>query len=183
MSIPDDLMYQYEKKIGFMTQAERVAHHEERRSKIEGWTTPLNIQEVLAGAEPDNSIVYVEDDVIPSISIVSNTFIKQMVFVHAGDVHPGHSHNFDHQTLLGKGSVDVCANGVTTTFVAPTVIFIKAGVQHGMIANEDGTVIYCIHPLRGGDQVGDVIDPAAIPAGVMPLLQRQEQVLVSPEKL
>jgi quercetin dioxygenase-like cupin family protein len=181
--IPDELIYQYEKKIGFMTQEERAIHYAERRAKIEGWTTPLNIQEVESGAEPINSIVYVEDDVIPAISIVGNTWVKQMVFEHAGDVHPGHKHSFDHQTLLGKGSVEVCANGVYTTFIAPTIIYIKAGIQHGMVAKEDGTVIYCIHPLRGGDQVGDIIDPASVPDGVMPLLQRQEQVLIPTDML
>lgn len=175
--IPEELEFQYEKKICYLTQEERVIHYESRRMKIENWTTPLNIQEVETGIEPINSTTYVEDDVIPSISIVGNTWIKQMIFEHVGDVHPGHVHNFDHSTLLGKGSVEVCANGVFTTFVAPTIIYIKAGVQHGMVAKEDGTVIYCIHPLRGGDQVGDIIDPAIIPEGVMPLIARQEQVL------
>jgi len=182
-AIPQELAYQYEKRVGFMSKEEREEHFNNRRSSIENWTTPLNLQEVKAGAEPDYSKVYVDDDVIPAISIVGNTWVKQMVFEHAGDVHPGHIHSFDHQTLLGKGSVEVWANGETTIFSAPTIIYIKAGVQHGMIAKEDGTVIYCIHPLRDGDQVGDIIDPASVPNGVMPLIASAPKKLIPTDML
>ena len=46
-----------------------------------------------------------------------------------------------------------------------------------MIALEDATVIYCIHPLRDGDQVGDIIDPASVPNGVMPLTENMPKKL------
>jgi quercetin dioxygenase-like cupin family protein len=182
-AIPSELAYQYEKRIGWLTKEERQVHYDERRNKIKGWTTPLNVKEVEVGNNPQYSNVYVDDDVIPSISIVGNTWVKQMIFEEKGDVHPGHSHAHDHQTLLAKGSVEVWANGATTEFVAPTIIYIKAGVQHGMIALEDETVIYCIHPLRDGEQVGDIIDPASVPNGVMPLVERAEKRLIPTDKL
>jgi quercetin dioxygenase-like cupin family protein len=182
-AIPSELAYQYEKGVGWMTRAEREAHYALRRSKIEGWTTPLNVQEVEAGAEPDYDNVYVRDDVIPSISIVANVWVKQMLFANKGDIHAGHIHTFDHQTLLAKGSVEVLANGVATVFTAPTIIFIRAGVQHGMVAMEDATVVYCIHPLRDGEKVTDIIDPASVPDGVMPLLAVAEKQLVPTDKV
>ena len=104
-----------------------------------------------------------------SISCVANLFCKQMLFPKAGDVEHGHCHAFDHTTLLGTGSVEVKANGKTSRFTAPQMIFIKADVEHEITALEDGTVAYCIHALRDGDGVGDIIDPASIPAGVDPL--------------
>jgi quercetin dioxygenase-like cupin family protein len=182
-AIPAELAYQYEKGTGWMTKEEREEHYNKRRQQIQGWTTPLNVKEVEAGLEPEYTNVYVRDDVIPAISIVGNTWVKQMIFEKTGDIHPGHQHNFDHQTLLAKGSVEVWANGKTTEFHAPTIIYIKAGIQHGMVSLEDGTVIYCIHPLRDGDQVGDIIDPESVPNGVMPLVKNMEQTLIKTDAL
>lgn len=183
MEIPQELAYQYEKMMSYMSKDERENYYLQRRSQISEWATPLNVQEVEAGNEPINSNKGVNDDVIPSISIVGNTWVKQMIFEYKGDAHPGHTHNFDHQTLLAKGSVEVWANGKPTVFVAPTIMYIKAGIQHGMIAQEDGTVIYCIHPLRDGDQVGDIIDPASVPNGVMPILNSMDKKLIPTDML
>jgi quercetin dioxygenase-like cupin family protein len=104
-----------------------------------------------------------------SISCVANLFCKQMVFAKAGDVEQGHCHAFDHTTLLGSGSVMVKVNGRSTKFKAPQMIFIKAELEHEITALEDNTVAYCIHALRSGDGVDDILDPASIPAGTNPL--------------
>lgn len=111
----------------------------------------------------------------PKISIVANTWIKQMVFEKAGDVNPGHKHAFDHQTLLGKGKVKVTVNGKESVFEAPTIIFIRAGHEHTIEALEDGTICYCIHAIRDGERVEDIVDPDDVPVGVQfdatPLIQ------------
>ena len=117
------------------------------------------------------------------ISIVANTWVKQMHFVKAGDINDGHKHTFSHQTLLAKGSVKVSVNNEETTFVAPHIIFIGAGYEHGMVALEDDTVVYCIHALRDGENVGDMIDPKDIPAGVTPLIEIQGKELRSTDIL
>lgn len=104
-----------------------------------------------------------------SIALVSNVFIKGMFFEKAGDHHAGHSHCFDHTTLLAKGQLRVRVNGKDTDFKAPHSIFIKAGVEHELTALEDDTIAYCIHALRDGDGVGDILDPASIPEGVNPM--------------
>jgi hypothetical protein len=100
---------------------------------------------------------------IPKISLVANTWVKQMFFEKAGDLHPGHKHIFDHQTLLAKGKVQVTVEGISTEFTAPTIIFIRAGHEHNLTAIEDGTVCYCIHAIRDGERVEDIIDPDSIP--------------------
>lgn len=100
----------------------------------------------------------------PKMSLVANTWIKQMHFVKAGDENPGHKHLFDHQTLLAKGKVKVVVRGRETEFTAPTIIFIRAGYEHTLIAQEDDTICYCIHAIRDGERVEDIIDPADVPA-------------------
>ena len=104
-----------------------------------------------------------------SISCVANLFCKQMLFTKAGDVEQGHCHAFDHTTLLGSGSVMVKTNGSSKNFTAPQMIFIKAELEHEITALEDNTVAYCIHALRNGHGVDDIIDPSSIPEGVNPI--------------
>jgi len=97
------------------------------------------------------------------ISCVSNVFIKQMRFIKAGDIEQGHSHCFDHLTLLASGKLRLTALGQSTDFVAPHHIFIKAGVEHELMALEDETVVHCIHAIRDGERVEDIVDPASVP--------------------
>ena len=100
------------------------------------------------------------------VGLVANLFSRMMVFAAAGDVEQGHTHQFDHLTLLASGGLIVRANGCSTTFQAPAMIYIRADVQHELEATTANTVAYCIHALRGADQSGDIVDPAMIPVGV-----------------
>lgn len=102
------------------------------------------------------------------IGCVANLFSRQMHFHKAGDTELGHTHAFDHLTLLAKGSLRVTVDGKVSQFKAPTMVYIKADKVHELVALEDDTVAYCIHALRSGDGVGDILDPEGIPAGVDP---------------
>ena len=116
------------------------------------------------GAHPTNNSYRLNmDQPRTAISCVSNVFIRQMHFLNAGDKEQGHSHCFDHVTLLSAGKLQINALGKSTEFVAPHHIFIKAGVVHELIALEDNTVAHCIHALRDGERVEDIIDPASLP--------------------
>jgi quercetin dioxygenase-like cupin family protein/heme exporter protein D len=97
---------------------------------------------------------------------VANVYVRQMTFQHAGDIELGHTHPFDHSTLVSAGKVRVTVNDVATEYAAPTMIFIKAEEFHKLEALEDGTVVSCIHALRDGHGVEDIVDPASIPEGV-----------------
>jgi quercetin dioxygenase-like cupin family protein len=97
------------------------------------------------------------------ISLVANTWVKQMRFEKAGDINDGHTHIFDHQTLLAKGKVNVTVNNKVSEFTAPTIIFIRAGFKHEIQALEDDTICYCIHAIRDGEKVEDIVDPKDIP--------------------
>jgi quercetin dioxygenase-like cupin family protein len=89
-----------------------------------------------------------------------------MTFEKAGDQDEGHIHNFDHITLLSKGSVKVDVEGQVTEFKAPHMIYITAGKSHFLTALEDDTVASCLHALRTGEREEDILDPSMVPAGV-----------------
>lgn len=103
------------------------------------------------------------------LGCVANLFSRQMYFSSAGDVEQGHTHPFDHLTLLAAGSLRVTVSGKVTDFKAPHMIYIKAEYEHELVALEDNTVAFCIHALRDGNGVDDILDPASIPVGVDPL--------------
>jgi hypothetical protein len=100
------------------------------------------------------------------IGLVSNLWSKQMHFLKAGDTEQGHSHVFDHLTLLAKGSLKVTVEEKSTEFIAPHMIFIQKNKMHELQALEDNTVAYCIHALRDGEGVDDILDPSMIPDGI-----------------
>lgn len=107
----------------------------------------------------------------PNISIgcVANLYSRQMTFLNVGDKNLGHTHPFDHLTLLAAGSLRVTVEGKTTDFKAPHMIYIKADKEHELMALEPNTVAFCIHALRDGNGVDDILDPAMVPAGVNPM--------------
>ena len=101
-----------------------------------------------------------------NIGCVANLFSRQMHFEKAGDVEHGHTHSFDHLTLLANGKLKIVVEGKESIFTAPQMIYIKAEKMHELTALEDNTVAYCIHALRIGEDVDDIIDPSMIPEGV-----------------
>ncbi len=106
----------------------------------------------------------------PAISMgcVANLFSRMMHFKRAGDVEVGHTHQFDHLTLLAKGKLKVTVDGVASEFTAPHMIYIHKDKEHELVALVDDTVAYCIHALRDKEN-NDILDPSMIPAGVSPL--------------
>lgn len=102
-----------------------------------------------------------------------------MHFVNAGDCEMPHSHCHDHLTLLTKGRIRVTVNGKTSEFSAPHMIYVQAEQLHTLTALEDDTIAHCIHALRDGDRVEDIIDPSMIPAGGRP--HDTVQIASSPE--
>ena len=97
------------------------------------------------------------------LAIVSNLWIKLMEFESAGDINHGHEHDFDHVTLLTKGSVEVDVGGVKSTFTAPQIIYIQKQMVHTMTALEDGTIASCIVAIRTSERLEDIVDPDSVP--------------------
>lgn len=103
---------------------------------------------------------------IMNIAVISNVWIKMMTFRKKGDKMPGHKHPFDHGTLLSAGSLELEVDGIKTEFNAPAIIFVGKGKNHNLVALEDNTIASCIHALRDGNGVDDIIEPSMIPAGI-----------------
>lgn len=104
-----------------------------------------------------------------NIGCCGNIFSRQMHFLKEGDIEYGHTHHFDHMTLLAKGSLAVTVNGETTEFKAPQMIWIKSDNKHELVSLEDDTIAYCIHGLRDLDVSGEIVSPDMIPNGSIPM--------------
>ena len=100
---------------------------------------------------------------VVSIGCVANLYSRMMRFERAGDIEIGHTHQFDHLTLLAKGRLKVTVEGVATEFTAPHMIYIHKDKVHELEALSDETVAYCIHALRD-KETNEIIDPSMIPA-------------------
>lgn len=105
----------------------------------------------------------------PNIKIMacSNVYIRLMHFVTKGDVEIGHSHTYDHATVLSSGAVSYeildGLNGQTImkkTFIAPDMIFVEKEKYHRITALSDNTICSCTHALRTIDE--DLIPPDCI---------------------
>jgi quercetin dioxygenase-like cupin family protein len=99
------------------------------------------------------------------IGCVANLYSRMMRFEKAGDTEIGHTHQFDHLTLLAKGKLKVTVEGVVTVFTAPHMIYIHKDKVHELVAMTDEAVAYCIHALRD-KETGEILDPSMIPEGV-----------------
>ena len=113
---------------------------------------------------------------ITRIGCVANVYTRQMHFTNTGDTEPGHAHPFDHMTLLAHGSLRVTVNGSSTDYEAPEMIWIARDLIHELEALEPGTVAYCIHALRKGEGIDDIVDPDSVPDGAMEYFMRADPV-------
>ena len=97
-------------------------------------------------------------------TIESNMWIRQIELECVGDEYGGHCHTFDHQHILAVGEVDICVSGKgCVNYKAPAVITISKGDEHSMIAVSDKTLGFCLHPIRDGHDVNDIVDSDDLP--------------------
>lgn len=116
----------------------------------------------MAKRIPPQLLVSPNGDPDTQLSCVSNIFVRMMHFKHAGDVECGHSHPFDHVSMLSSGKIRITVGDHVKEFTAPQMIFIKKEAEHQLVALEDNTTVLCIHAIRDGDAVGDIIDPESL---------------------
>lgn len=93
------------------------------------------------------------------LKIVDNVFVKLHHFLHAGDMHEGHAHAFDHITLLAAGSVKMVHDNGEAEFKAPYLIVTPKGIKHQFTALEPNTVFCCIHAIREKDDIDGIASP------------------------
>ena len=113
-----------------------------------------------------------------------NIWVKMNVLHKAGQFAEGHTHSFDHVSLLVKGKVEVEIAGYPPReFTAPTFIVIRKEYEHKFTALEDDSVWYCVFSLKDIeglflDEVKDIFsgkhDPMSLgdnPEQIGPLAQ------------
>lgn len=92
-----------------------------------------------------------------------------------GGTYGGHSHNFDHHHLLCVGSIKITVgNGFEKVFTAPQMIFIPKNETHEFTAISGKTLGYCIHPIRNGKRIEDIISEDMKVVSVANLLNKKE---------
>jgi quercetin dioxygenase-like cupin family protein len=103
----------------------------------------------------------------PNIKIthIHGLFARMMSFENVGDTELGHTHQFDHATLVAHGAVLVRCRGKETVFKAPQLIWIAADLKHELVAQEAGTVCVCLHTTESSKLGDDIVSPDMIPAG------------------
>jgi quercetin dioxygenase-like cupin family protein len=101
-----------------------------------------------------------------NVGITCNIFARQMHFKNAGDFEIGHEHPYDHLTLLAKGRFIVEVDGVSTEFLAPHMLWVRADKIHKITSVTAGAVAYCIHGLRNSEVSDDIVAPDMVPRGV-----------------
>ena len=93
-----------------------------------------------------------------------NLWVKQNSYV-AGSTRTGHTHEFDHISLLAKGVVRVHVKGVEPkVFSAPTFIVIKKDHEHHFEVIEDATW-YCVFAVKGKEYDFDLFGEKNDPIG------------------
>lgn len=100
------------------------------------------------------------------IACVANLYSREMLFEKAGDTELGHKHPFNHMTFLASGKLKVETELGVSEYSAPQMIFIHKDYIHELTALADNTVAYCIHALRDGDGMNDIVSEDMIPAGM-----------------
>lgn len=93
------------------------------------------------------------------ITVVANVVFVMWEFARKGQKGSGHKHAHDHVSQVVRGAVRCMVEGVAREFHAPHLIIVRAGKFHQFEALEDNTILNCVHALRKGDGIEDVIDP------------------------
>jgi hypothetical protein len=75
--------------------------------------------------------------------IGKETYVRQMSLKQFEKVRK-HIHTYDHYSILAYGIVVVKAGNEMNQFIGPTVIEIKSGVEHEVLAMTDA-VWFCVH--------------------------------------
>lgn len=78
-----------------------------------------------------------------------NIFIRPVKLKAKGDQIHGHTHNFDHTTIILQGAVRIDTNdGRSQVFTSPAHCLIKKDVRHEITALVDGVEFWCIYAHR-----------------------------------
>ena len=90
-----------------------------------------------------------------TIGLVKNVYVRMINLPTVGSEVKGHSHPYDHMTLLSSGSVQVTCENLERHIVAPCIFLTGALKKHSFVATSNDTVLSCVHVLR--DEHGEIL--------------------------
>lgn len=97
-------------------------------------------------------------------TVSGNIFLRKMK-PDKGHCLPGHTHNFDHTTIVFTGSIHVRAETpdgriLEHDFKAPSHFLVKAEVAHEITVLEDDTEYWCVYSHRSpqGEVLQDFVN-------------------------
>jgi len=90
-----------------------------------------------------------------TIGLVKNVYVRMISLPTVGLEMRGHSHPYDHITLLSSGAVKVTCEGIERDITAPCIFLTGASKIHSFVSTADNTVLSCIHVLR--DEQGEIL--------------------------
>ena len=101
-------------------------------------------------------------DEIATFQIAGNIFTRMMILDTPGKKIHGHSHTFDHVTLIATGVVWMRKNGEEERHIAPKLVITPAGIEHEFECIEP-SILCCVHAIRQSDDEYDVADVSITP--------------------
>lgn len=103
---------------------------------------------------PVNGAELMEPVVEHVIGDVAGLYFRTMLLKEVGTVVPQHTHDYDHATLIGSGSVRLWVDGEWIgDFIAGMALEIIANHEHLFQALEPMTRLTCIHTLASAESV------------------------------
>ena len=94
-----------------------------------------------------------------NLGYIGNVWVRMNYLEKAGEIAGGHTHDFDHVSLLCRGKVRVEIKGFPPKeFTAPTFIVIKKQYNHNFVALTDDVLWYCVFSMQAMEDlnVGDI---------------------------
>ena len=112
-----------------------------------------------------------EGETESEFQIIENLFVKLNCLRKAGDRMLGHSHTFNHVTLM-IGKVWMRKGDSIERHEGIKLLVTPAGVEHEFEAIDGPALLLCIHAIRDGDNEHDVAPADITPQQAMGLLAR-----------
>lgn len=100
-------------------------------------------------------------------SKIGNILIKMFHFWEPNDHEPEISYKHDYALLVAKGKVRVTINATDNEFIAPHIVYVKAGISYKISAVTDNVVVYGVYGLR--DTQGSLLELDMVPSGASEL--------------
>jgi len=115
----------------------------------------IKIPNSIVVETPDKDLSgFITDDPLHGFEhyLADQVFIKQIPLRSKGTLVKGHSHTYDHISLLATGAVSMfIEDKFVADYIAPCGILVPKNIKHEFISLADNTILYCIHNTHSNE--------------------------------